>query len=116
MCVHDMCVCVCGECLHDVCMSVCMLACVHVHACVSVRVSVCLCVHVCTCVWTLHGMHVRIHVATSPGNEAILSSYILLGWNCRYLNYMSCLPATDDKVICGVYILFCFSYSHSYGT
>ena len=45
----------------------------------------------CTCVYLCldTGVHVRVHVATSRGNDAILSSYIiLLGRRCQYLHIM----------------------------
>ena len=38
----------------------------------------CLCVATCVYLCLCTGVHLRVHVATSPGNDAILSSYIFL--------------------------------------
>ena len=49
----------------------------------------CLCVATCVYLCLYTGVHVRVHVATSPGNDAILSSYIfLLGRGFQYLYIM----------------------------
>ena len=64
-------------------MSVSVYICAHVHA------SICKCVATCVYLCLYTGVHVRVHVATSPGNDAILSSYIfLLGRGFQYLHVM----------------------------
>ena len=50
----------------------------------------CVATRVYLCLYT--GVHVRVHVATSPGNDAILSSYIfLLGRGFQYLHIMAAM-------------------------
>ena len=57
--------------------------------CTSTCTCKCLCVATCVYLCLYTGVHVRVHVATSPGNDAILSSYIfLLGRGFQYLHVM----------------------------
>ena len=68
----------------------------------------CKCLFVYTCVYLClyTGVHVCVHVATSPGNDAILSSYILLlGRGCWYLHVMPPmhqLRMINHVVTCGL--------------
>ena len=52
----------------------------------------CMCVAMCVYLGLYTDVHVLVHVATSPGNDAILSSYILLlGRSCQYLHVMAAM-------------------------
>ena len=65
------------------------------YECVRMCTCTCKCMCVATCVYLclFTGVHVRVHVATSPGNDAILSSYIfLLGRGFQYLRVMPAMP------------------------
>ena len=88
-----------------------------VSECECVRMCTCTCKYlfVCTCVylWLYTGVHVCVHVATSPGNDAILSSYLfLLGRGCQYLHAMPAmcqLWMINHAATCGLDIAnYCF--------
>ena len=62
--------------------------CVRMCTCTCKCMCVATCVYLCLCT----GVHVHVHVATSPGNDAILSSYIfLLGRGFQYLHIMAAM-------------------------
>ena len=72
----------------------------------------CECLFACTCVYLCldTGVHVCAHVAASPGNDVILSSYIfLVGWSCRYLHVM---PASYAVIkLATVHVEWTYSFS-----
>ena len=58
----------------------------------------CLCVATCVYLCLYTGVHVRVHVATSPGNDAILSSYIFIREGFSISTRHACnAPAMDDQ-------------------